>query len=73
MFKIINYFFQAILIYFFFFIALLLRIKISRTIFSNLFSLIGPIFKSKKILNNNLQIFSQNISKVEREIIISNM
>ena len=73
MFKIINYFFQAILIYFFFFIALLLRIKISRIIFSNLFSLIGPIFKSKKILNNNLQIFSQNISKIEREIIISNM
>jgi KDO2-lipid IV(A) lauroyltransferase len=73
MFKIINYFFQSIIIYFFFFIALILRIKISRAIFSNLFSLVGPIFKSKKISNNNLQIFSKNISAIAKESILKNM
>ena len=58
MIKIINYFFQSIFIYFFFLIGFILGIKISRIIFAFLFSLIGPIFKSKKIIDKNLDIFS---------------
>ncbi|MBL6786095.1 MAG: lysophospholipid acyltransferase family protein [Candidatus Pelagibacter bacterium] len=70
MFKIINYLFQSMLIYFFFLIGIIFRIKISRKIFSSLFSFIGPFFKSKKILNKNLGIYSKNISeKIKKEII----
>ena len=73
MFKIVNYFFQSLVIYSFFFIVLILRIKISRKIFANLFSFFGPVFKSKKIINNNIQIFSKDISSKKREKIINNM
>ena len=48
MFKIVNYFFQSLVIYSFFFIVVILRIKISRKIFANLFSFFGPVFKSKR-------------------------
>ena len=73
MFKIVNYFFQSLVIYSFFFIVVILRIKISRKIFANLFSFFGPVFKSKKIINNNIQIFSKDISSKKREKIINNM
>jgi KDO2-lipid IV(A) lauroyltransferase len=35
--------------------------------------LIGPIFKSKKIIRKNLEIFSQNISKLEKNRISKSM
>ena len=73
MIKKINYFFQALIIYIFFFIGRILGIKVSRKIFSFLFSLIGPFFKSKKILNKNFKIFSQEISEKEKNEIIINM
>ena len=73
MIKSINYFIQALIIYTFFFIGKIFRITISRTIFSLLFSLIGPIFKSKKIIRKNLEIFSQNISKLEKNRISKSM
>ena len=60
--KIISYFIQSILIYLFFFIGRLLGLKISRKLFSNLFLLIGPFFKSKKIVQKNLHIFSSKLS-----------
>ena len=46
----------------FFFIGRLLGLKISRKLFSNLFLLIGPFFKSKKIVQKNLHIFSSKLS-----------
>ncbi|MDA7829107.1 lysophospholipid acyltransferase family protein [bacterium] len=73
MIKKINYFLQALLIYTFYFIALILRIKISRKIFSFLFFFVGPIFKSKKIINKNLEIYSKPISILEKNKIIENM
>ena len=73
MIKTINYFFQAIIIYFFFIVGFILRIKISRKIFSYLFSKIGPIFKSKNTINKNLNIFSENISNLEKDLIIKSM
>ena len=73
MIKTINYFFQAIIIYFFFIVGFILRIKISRKIFSYLFSKIGPIFKSKNIINKNLNIFSENISSLEKDLITKSM
>ena len=73
MIRIINYFLQSILIYIFFIIGRILGLKISRKIFSTFFSTIGPFFKSKNIVKNNLNIFSQNLSNFEEKKIISNM
>ena len=73
MLKIINYFVQSIVIYFFFLIIITFRLKISRKIFSNLFSVIGPIFKSKDVINQNLNIYSPNLSNFQRKSIIKNM
>ena len=73
MIRIINYFFQSIIIYLFFLIGRLLGIKISRKVFSLLFYLIGPIFKSKKIINKNFEIFNKNISFKEKQKIINDM
>ena len=71
--KKINYLFQAILVYFFFLLGRILGIKISRVIFSFLFSTIGPFVKSKKIIEKNLLNFPQNISESEKNKIVINM
>ena len=73
MIKLINYFFQSLMIYFFFIITLLLRVKLSRIIFASFFSVIGPIFKSKKTLLKNLDNFSIGISNKTKKKIINNM
>ena len=73
MIKKFNYFLQAIIIYLFFIIGRILGIKISRKVFAFLFSLIGPLIKSKKIVNNNLKIFFEKNSKFKKNEIISNM
>ena len=73
MLKIINYFFQSLLIYFFFLIGIILRIKISRKIFSSIFTFFGPFFKSKKIIDKNINIFSNDISDESKKEIIKNM
>ena len=73
MFKKINYFFQAIIIYIFFLIARLCGIKASRNIFSFLFSKLGPFFKSEKVIKKNIQIFNRNLSESEKAEIIKDM
>ena len=68
--KIINYFFQSILIYILFLLGRLLGIKLSRKVFAYLFLLVGPFFKSTKIIKKNLKIFSSNnVHFDENEII----
>ena len=71
--KLINYFLQSVIVYFFFILAKLLGIKSSRTLFSFIFSKLGPFFKSKRIVHKNLHIFKEKISDLEKETIISNM
>jgi Kdo2-lipid IVA lauroyltransferase/acyltransferase len=73
MIKKINYFLQAIFIYLFFFIARIIGIKLSRNVFSYIFCILGPIFKSKNIIHNNIKNFSQNISEFERKKIVNEM
>ena len=73
MIKKINYFLQALVIYMFFFIGRILGVKISRYIFALLFSLIGPFFKSKKTIKNNIKIFSEQISNITEKKIINSM
>jgi|TARA_B110000211_G_scaffold213454_1_gene253990 KDO2-lipid IV(A) lauroyltransferase len=55
--KVIKYFFQATLVYFFFIIIKIIGLTLSRRIFSYLFNLIGPLIKSDKIINSNLEKF----------------
>ncbi len=71
--KAINYFLQAIFIYLSFLIALLFRLNLSRKVFSYLFLLIGPMFKSKGVIERNLLIFNKNISENNKKEISSNM
>ena len=56
MIKKINYFFQSIFVYLFFLIGRIVGIKLSRFLFSILFIFLGPIFKSKNIIDKNLKI-----------------
>tara|TARA_B100001248_G_scaffold8183_1_gene5568 strand:+ start:5706 stop:6563 length:858 start_codon:yes stop_codon:yes gene_type:complete len=73
MIKKFNYFLQSLFIYLFFLIGRLLGLKISRNIFANIFSTFGPFFKSKKIIQNNLKIYSNKISNFEEKEITRNM
>ncbi len=73
MIKTFNYLIQSLLIYIFFFIGRLIGLNLSRKFFSFIFSLIAPFFKSKKIIENNLNFYSKNITKDEKEKIISSM
>ena len=73
MIKIFNYLIQSLLIYIFFFVGRLIGLNLSRKFFSFIFSLVAPFFKSKKIIENNLNIYSKNITKDEKEKIISSM
>ena len=73
MIKKINYFIQAVVIYLLFFLGRVLGLSLSRIIFSKLFIYLGPIFKSKKIIKNNLKTFSKNISHQEEKEIVKGM
>ena len=73
MIKIINYFLQSLFIYLFFLIGIFLGLNLSRKLFSFLFTLIGPIFKSKKILDHNLNIFINIVPLADKKLIINNM
>ncbi len=71
--KIIKYFIQSIFIYFFYLIAKILGIKLSRKVFSTLFLNLAPFFKSKNVIEKNLNIFNKNLTKLEIKQIKSNM
>ena len=71
--KQINYLFQAIIVYIFFFIGFVLRLDISRKLFSKIFAFVGPLFKSQKIIKNNLKIFSNKSEHLNEKKIIKNM
>ena len=73
MIKAIIYLAQSFLIFLFFIIGRILGLTISRKIFSYLFLLVGPFFKSKKIIEKNLNIYSQSISNLEKNEISKNM
>ena len=73
MIKTINYFLQAIVVYLFFLIGRILGLNISRKLYSQFFTLIGPLFKSKKIIRENLNTYFPNISMLDEKKIIKNM
>ena len=73
MIKKISYFLQSFFVYSFFLIGRIFGLKISRVLFSKIFSIIGPFFKSKKIIEQNLNTFSKNLSNQEKTKIVSDM
>ena len=73
MIKYIGYFFQSIVIYTFFLLGSLLGLKISRVFFGFIFTLAGPIFRSKKIIDKNLKIFSSKVQNLDNKKIIREM
>ena len=73
MIKIINYFLQSLIIYLFFIIGRILGLKISRKVFSNIFTFLGPFFKSKRTMKNNFNIVSYKISNFDEKKITNEM
>ena len=73
MLKLINYFFQSIIIYLMFFIGRLLGLKLSRKVFSLVFSYLGPFFKSTKIINENLNTFCKKFPNIDKNEIKDEM
>ena len=71
--KTVKYFFEAIIIYSFFIIIKLIGIRKSRWLFSGIFRTLGPLIKSKNIINNNLDIALKFNEKENKSRIINNM
>ena len=69
----IKYFFQFILIIFMFFIFKLLGIKISSPLGGKIFQLIGPLFRSKKLIHLNIKRAFPNIDQKKLNEITSAM
>ena len=67
------HFLQSIIIYLLYFISKIIGLKFSRIIFSFIFKKVGNVFKSKKIIINNLNKISPAISNLEKEIIVNKM
>ena len=71
--RLFKYLLQSIIIYLMFFLGRILGLKISRKLFSFIFVNFAPIFKSRKIIDSNLNIFSKKNPNFNKEIIIKNM
>ncbi|MDC3104401.1 lysophospholipid acyltransferase family protein [Candidatus Pelagibacter bacterium] len=73
MIKKIKYFIEAIFIYTFFGIAKLIGLTLGRKLFSFLFNVFGPAIRSNKIILKNLEIFSNNISNIQKKEIVKSV
>ena len=71
--KFIKYFFQFLIIYFLFFLFKLLGYKLSSNLGSIIGKFIGPLFRSKKTLINNIKKAFPKIAANELEKLISTM
>ena len=67
------YFFQSVIIYIFYFLSKIIGLKLSRIFFSLIFKKIGNLFKSKKIIYDNLDRIKPGISQLEKDKIINKM
>ncbi len=65
--KIIIYLVQAIFFYFVFIVIKLIGLKLSRKLFSNIFIIFGPFFKSKQTIYKNLEIVFPNMDEVNKK------
>ncbi len=73
MIKAFTYLLQSILIYILFIVGKLIGINLSRILFSQIFLKFASKFRSKEVIEKNLEIFSKHLSIEEKNKIISNM
>ena len=71
--KIIKYFIQAFIIYIFFIIIKILGLNISRKLFAKIFQMIGPLIKSEKTINENLEKFLSSYNEEQKKNIKKTM
>ena len=71
--KLIKYFLQFLFIIFLFFIFKIIGLKFSRSLASKLLSIIGPFFRSKKIIEKNISYAFSNSDKKFKDNISKNM
>jgi KDO2-lipid IV(A) lauroyltransferase len=71
--KTIKYFFQFIIITFLFLLFKILGLKISSSISGKIFQIIGPFFRSKKLINENIKRAFPKISQDRLEEISKGM
>ena len=69
----IKYFFQFLFIKLLFLIFKKIGLNVSRLISGKLFSIIGPLFRSKKIIEKNLSIAFPSITNLEKKYLIQDM
>ena len=65
--KNIKYFFQFVCIIFLFLIFKIIGLKFASILSGNIFRLIGPLFRSNKIVFSNLEIAYPDIKKKEKK------
>ena len=65
--KTIKYILEAVFIYFIFLVIKLVGIKIGRKISSSIILNFGSLFRSKKIINENITKALGNISETEKK------
>jgi len=71
--KIIKYFIQAFIIYTFFILIKILGLNISRRLFAKIFQIIGPLIKSEKTINENLEKFLSSYNEEQKKNIKKTM
>ena len=71
--KIIKYFFEFIIILIFFFIFIIIGYKNASNLGEIIGKKLGPLFRSKSKIQDNLKISNIGNSEDERNIIIKNM
>jgi KDO2-lipid IV(A) lauroyltransferase len=71
--KIIKYFIQAFIIYIFFILIKILGLNISRKLFAKIFQIIGPLIKSEKTINENLEKFLSSYNEEQKKNIKKTM
>ena len=69
----IKYFLQFFIILIFFIIFKVIRLKFASNISSKIFTLIGPFFRSKRLIKENIQKAIPDLQSSELEKIISSM
>ncbi len=71
--KIIKYLFEAFFVYIFLILIFIFRLNLSRKIFSKLFNIIGPYFRSNKIVKDNLLRIDSNLESNQIKILKDSM
>ena len=71
--KVILYFFQSFIIYFFFLLSKILGLNLSRILFSKIFINFGSLFRSKKVILRNLEKINPRFNDKEKQEIEKKM